>query len=418
MSLTFSVPGNLGIDAGPASDGVLIGQVAPADPTKVLLKSQVAAALAYTDDGGLYVDETTPFGEATADDVEVLPATPAVDDAFYVGEATNKFAQIEINETTQGAGTWTIVWEYWNGTAWTALAGVTDGTTGFTAATGWVSVTFTEPTDWETCLVDGVNAYWVRARVSAYTSVTTAPQVGQGYVVNSAASTWTDDTTDFTDAGAGDVDLLPAYPLVGDGIYIGYTEKFFKLKVTTSQARTGTATLALKYWNGTAWATVTTVTDVSVGWSATAGTLFVHFTPPADWVANTAANGPNGEAGFFVAMELTAKTSVTQQPLATQGWVYPVSTGATGIPATTAGSSIVVTMMAQTASGSAANSTFLVVNCSTGVTAEVVWTKADALVKSTVAFAVARGNEIAIVQTTEDGTTEFADANFEVSPTY
>jgi len=412
-NFSISVPGNLGNNAGPASDGVLYGQLTPTNPSKVLLKSLATAGLAYTDDGGVYVNETTPFGEATADDVEVLPATPAADDAFYVGHGTEQFARIDLNTTTQGDGVWTITWEYWDGDAWVALAGVTDGTTGFTSATGWASVTYTLPTDWSQCTIDGVLGYWIRARVSAYTSATTAPQVGQGWVITCDA-TWVDDTTDFTDAGAGDVALLPSYPVVGDGLYVGYTEKFCKMKVTTSQARTGTATLGLKYWNGSAWTALTTLADDSVGWSATAGTHLIHFTPPSDWVANTAANGPNGQTGFFVVMELTALTSVTQAPLATQGWVYPLKTGASGTRVPVPCTSFEVSYQAQTASGTTADSKFLIINATQGTCVESTWTKADTHDSEVLSLTFAKNDAFVLAQIIEDGTTEFADASIDV----
>ena len=177
----------------PASDGVLIGQLTPLDPTKALIKSTAGAAEAIGAvgvDPTTFTDYTTEFGEATADDVAVLPAAPAVEDAMYYGDDA-EFASVEQNITTQGAGTWTITWEYWNGTAYTALSGVTDGTTGFTAATGWVSTSFTVPGDWVKNTVDGVLKFWVRARVSAFTSITTQPLIGQGYVVADTA-VWTD----------------------------------------------------------------------------------------------------------------------------------------------------------------------------------------------------------------------------------
>jgi hypothetical protein len=411
MSLEFTVPGDLGNIAGPASDGVLVGQLTAADPSSVLLKSLATTGLAFTDDGGLYVDETTPFGEATADDVEVLPTTPAVDDAFYVGHATEKFTSIFLNTTTQGDGTWTIAWEYWNGTTWAAVTGLTDGTAGFTSATGWATVVFAAAANWAKNTVDGVDGYWVRARVATYSAVTTEPQVGQGFI-KTVNATWVDDTEDFTDVGTADVLLLPTYPLVGDGLYVGYSEKFCKLKVTTSTARTGTATLALKYWNGSAWAAVTTIDDDSAGWSTAAGTHYIHFTPPADWVANTAANGPNGVAGFFVVMELTVLTDVTAQPVATQGWVYPIKTGASGMNADGNGKRVEISMMAQTASGAAADSKFIVVNCTRGISAEFTWTKADPQVNANVVLRTVLNDDLAIVQITEDGTTEFADAVF------
>lgn len=415
--LTIPAPGTLGSNVGGGSDGVLIGAITPLNPSKGLLKKLASSGLCYTDDGGTYVNETTPFNEATADDVEVLPATPANDDAVYFGHASKTFSQVDLNLTTDGDGTWTITYEYWNGSAWTALSGVTDGTGDFTAgSTGWKSITFTKPTDWDKTEVDGLSGYWIRGVVSGYSAVTTAPQVGQGWIILDAADAdWADDTTDLTDADTGDVPLLPTYPVVGDGFYFGAAEKFCKLKVTTSQARTGTATLSLKYWNGSAWAAVTTVDDDSVGWATTAGTLLVNFVPPDDWVANTAANGPNGQAGFFVVMELTALTSVTQQPLATQGWVIPLRTGTSGLLSPVSGTLTRVQMNAVTKSGTAGDSVFLLINATTGEFAAFTWTKAVACVAATISLLVRRNDKLLLVQVAEDGTTEFANAQFLVN---
>jgi hypothetical protein len=405
----MSVPGALGTNAGADSDGVLIGQLTATDPDSVFLKSLTSAGLCYTDDGGLYLDETTPFNEATADDVEIVLS--AAEDANYFGHATIMPTSLLLNLTTQGDWVGTVVWEYWDGDSWEALADISDGTTAFEATTGWKTVSWTAPSDWAQCTVDGVNGYWCRARVNAWTSITTQPQLGQGWIVTDTA-VWTDDTTDFTDVGAADVKLLPDYPTVGDGIYIGHSEKFCKLKVTTSTARTGTATLALKYWNGSAWTAVTTVDDDSIGWSAVAGTHLVSFVPPTDWAANTTANGPNGTAGYFVVMELTVLTDVTAQPVATQGWVYPIKTGASGLNAPQASSSQVLTMTAQTKSGTTQDSNFLLIDTTRGTCVPVTWTKADQHLEVTLGLGILKNDELALVQVTEDGTTEFADVNF------
>ena len=411
--LPFHIDGNLGNDAGAGSDGVLHGQIAASNPSAVLLKAAALGALCYTRDGGVYTNETAALADATGDDVEALPATPAVDDAIYYGLADQKFDEVQVNITTQGAGTWTIALEYWNGSAYVPLTGVTDGTTGLTAATGWVSITFTRPTDWDIDTVDGVSGYYVRQRVSAYTSVTTAPQLGQGRVVVTGGG-WVDETTDFTDAGAGDVMALPTVPGVGDGLYIVSSERFCKIKVTTSQARTGTATIVPKYWNGSAWTPLATYADDSAGYSATAGTHFIHFVPPSDWVANTAANGPNGVAGFCVVMELTVLTDVTQQPLITQGWIYSLKTSAEGTDAPKSASVVKWSLQAGTASAENANSVILLVNCTRGTAIPMTWAKADAFVEGTASFAVTKGDELAVVQVIEDGTTEFADATITV----
>lgn len=131
-------------------------------------------AAAIADDGGALTDETSAAAEATANDMTLLPAAPAVNDAYYFG-ADDPFQSLQLNISTAGSGTWTVTWEYWDGSAWSALVGVTDGTTGFTVS-GEQTVSFTQPLDWATTSVNAQGPfYYVRARVSAFTSITTQP---------------------------------------------------------------------------------------------------------------------------------------------------------------------------------------------------------------------------------------------------
>lgn len=132
---------------------------------------------AIADDGGVTTDETTAAGNATVNDMTLLPAVPAVNDAYYFG-SLSLFDSIGITIGTAGVGVWTITWEYWDGDSWDALAGVSDGTAGFTV-TGRVD--FTRPDDWAQTTVATFSAYWVRARVSAYTSIVTQPKGTQAW---------------------------------------------------------------------------------------------------------------------------------------------------------------------------------------------------------------------------------------------
>lgn len=145
---------------------------------------EIVVGGAAADDGGVFTDETTEAQNDTANDMTLLPATPAVNDAYYFG-FIKQFDVVIVNIGTQGAGVWTIVWEYWNGSAWVALSGVTDGTDHLRAATGNREVSFTRPGDWATTN-DGGNLpatiYWIRGRVSAYTSVTIQPLGTQAWI--------------------------------------------------------------------------------------------------------------------------------------------------------------------------------------------------------------------------------------------
>lgn len=151
--------------------------------------SAIAVTKAVADDGGVQTNETTPANNATANDMTLLPAVPAANDAYYFGGA-QRFGGVRVDIGTQGVGVWTAAWEYWNGTAWTALAGVVDGTVAFTAAAGAHDVTFTIPTGWQTTTVSATLGYYVRCRVATYTSVVTTPIGTQSWLLDALHYFW------------------------------------------------------------------------------------------------------------------------------------------------------------------------------------------------------------------------------------
>jgi len=138
----------------------------------------MGGAVAY--DAPAYTDETAEANNAAANDMTLLPAAPAVNDAYYFGDA-NKFSVLKINIGTNGEWVGSYDWEYWNGLNWRTLDNLTDGTNGFTAGVGTHNVTFTAPNDWEKTSVDGTSLYWIRFRVASYTGITTQPKGTQSW---------------------------------------------------------------------------------------------------------------------------------------------------------------------------------------------------------------------------------------------
>ena len=145
-----------------------------------------AMAAFQQDDGGVFTDDTTDMNDAGANDVALYPATAAVDDACCFG-AAEPFDTLVLDMGTQGAGTYTVAWEYWDGSAWVSLS-VTDGTSAFKAGTATYEVTFTPPTDWEAMVlgVIGSALYYIRAQVDAG-SMTTDPLATQGWTARKSA---------------------------------------------------------------------------------------------------------------------------------------------------------------------------------------------------------------------------------------
>ena len=140
------------------------------------LRQVLEYAYSYESAGSVWTNESTAALDDTANDMNLLASADSTNDAYYFG-ADEEFLGAYINIGTAGVGTYTVTWEYWNG-AWVALGNVDDTTTGFTAGTGWYWVRWDLPSDWATYNNGGSTgtAYWVRARISAWTAITTPPK--------------------------------------------------------------------------------------------------------------------------------------------------------------------------------------------------------------------------------------------------
>lgn len=121
-----------------------------------------AIAGAVADDGGSFTDETTEANNATIDDMTLLPAAIAENDAYYFGGVA-PFNRLNQTISQVGTGTYTLTWQYWDGDSWEDLTSLTDGTTNW-KTTGANSVDFARPSDWAASSIGGVGPlYWIRA---------------------------------------------------------------------------------------------------------------------------------------------------------------------------------------------------------------------------------------------------------------
>lgn len=144
------------------------------------------------DPGGtpVYVDETADFASSATGDVNPWPATEAIGDQFAIG-SRGPFNSLTITVATAGT-VGTLTWKYWNGTAWAALSGVTDATTGFTVL-GTNTVTWTMPTDWKPRALNGsASLFYVVAEVA--TTYTIDPILTSGTVNNQGPNDFYDVT--------------------------------------------------------------------------------------------------------------------------------------------------------------------------------------------------------------------------------
>lgn len=125
----------------------------------VALKDDALRAFVVEDNSlTSFVNDTRDANNSTANDAAFFPASPAVNDAPYFGHE-EIFSQLKINVGTAGTGTYTVTWQYWNGSSWASLTNVTDGTTNFKTA-GTNTVTYSIPNDWATTTIGGLGAYY------------------------------------------------------------------------------------------------------------------------------------------------------------------------------------------------------------------------------------------------------------------
>ena len=174
----------------------------------------------YAAGGTQFTDYTVASASIAANDVFLLPAAPIVNDAFYFG-FNLPFDKISIDLTQVGAGSWSVTWEYWNGSSWATLF-TTTGASIKTFTQGELQiVAFDRPTAWATVNLsttdpDGtggdyaatfpnLSLYYIRARVSAYSSITVQPKATRIYAAQDYAL-----ALDTAAAAQGD-DFQPVY---------------------------------------------------------------------------------------------------------------------------------------------------------------------------------------------------------------
>jgi len=175
---------NLG---SPTNDAIVGKIMAYAIRLNVTAVAGGVVAAAIAEDGGVFTDETTEANEATADDMTLFPATPVAAVDRYNFGFDSQASNFDLDVSTVGTGTYTVVWEYWNGNAWAALAGVTDDTTGF-KTTARNNVSWTIPTDWAQTYINGQGPfYFVRAEIQTGT-VTATPVGEQAFDMNTEAT--------------------------------------------------------------------------------------------------------------------------------------------------------------------------------------------------------------------------------------
>ena len=128
--------------------------------------------------------ETTDINNNTTNDVSLPPfQTTVVGDGFFFGMSA-PFSKILLKVSTAGVYSGiTLQWQYWNGSAWTAIPTIQDGTSMFkVAGTNWIA--WDMPANWQKTTVASLSYYWIRVVVTAFAtpSLTTTPLGEQAWI--------------------------------------------------------------------------------------------------------------------------------------------------------------------------------------------------------------------------------------------
>lgn len=130
-----------------------------------------------------------------------------------------------------------------------------------------------------------------------------------------SGESYTNDTTDFGNATAGDVNAPGhASAEVDDYLAVGYQDPFTSVTITMGTPKTDTSTLAWEYWDGDEWKAIPSPTDGTSGLTQT-GTL--TFTEMADWVPKKI--NTDTVALYYIRVRCSAFTSAGTQGLISQG---------------------------------------------------------------------------------------------------
>lgn len=144
------------------------------DLLKVLSSCLIINNMFTAVSGAAFVDNTAEARLQGGVAFALFQGPTVNNDEAYIG-MSSKFGRAKFVFGTPGvqATAVTLAFEYWNGSAWTALTGVVDTTSGLTANG---NMTWTIPANWIANAVNGVTQFWMRLRFTAG-SWTTNPLV-------------------------------------------------------------------------------------------------------------------------------------------------------------------------------------------------------------------------------------------------
>ncbi|MCY3959401.1 MAG: hypothetical protein OXG65_14055 [Chloroflexi bacterium] len=133
-------------------------------------RTNPTAVLRTGDSGQTYADLTDAVSDADAGTYGHLDSLGAANDGAWLlvgGKAPFAAVSIKMNSAANGNAA-ELAAEFWNGSAWTSMDGLSDGTAqdGKTLARDG-DVRFEEPGSWRRATINGVEAFWLRLTVGS-----------------------------------------------------------------------------------------------------------------------------------------------------------------------------------------------------------------------------------------------------------
>lgn len=255
------------------------------------------------------------------------------------------------------------------------------------------------------------------------TETATEQAVGFAKVYDVSALEYQPLATSSAGAGyTGDYQLFPDAEAIGDYALFGAAAPFgvIKIDVSATAATYSGDGVTWQYWNGSAWATLTVLWDDTNTTPAAAGKRpfmqdgQIIFSAPTDWAASTI----DSQSAYWIRAYVNAAT-LTQIPLLDSHEHYIITdSAATEIPARGTISRGRFTFT--TNSGANDHTDVILCNLTSGACSAIkVITKAlyQGVEIADFDLTVAAGDALAIYATDEDGTTEYANGQVELTLT-
>lgn len=226
-----------------------------------------------------------------------VAATPALNDAVYFGSTQGPFRQVVINIGVAGVFNAAMTWEIWTGAAWVSTVNYISTDTlalqSGSAPVGTHLIVVESPVGWATTTINGVSAYWIRVRITSFTSWTTSPtQTGQ--VVYNPRDAYISVANTQIDGDVDAIGLLKYFHQVNrsDGLaFIAFGIKSHGLTSFISRFNFGAGNPAA--WTITNGSDTTTVADTQSPGGSRASCTFTGTTAAAERVRVSTVTNQN-----------------------------------------------------------------------------------------------------------------------------